>query len=398
MTGQRMAFLVASVGGIGFFAMSVVVLGVWPGRELDGETRRMAPEHALPFTASELRGRDVYSREGCAYCHTQQVRWLERDVKRFGKPTLAWETRFDFPHLWGTRRIGPDLQREGVVRSDDWQLAHLFAPRTVVPDSVMPDFPWLFEGAADRPSQEAKDLLAYLKALGKARELAGAEGEAKVNMADMEGMGDFHSGPLNASAAAARRATAHPAIPEGTADKRALEIYAHNCAGCHGAKGEGDGPAAKALAPHPANLAGHEYTPDRIAQTLWNGVAGAAMPAWRDLPVADLSALIAVVRKLETPSAEPAPPQQIVDLGKQVYDANCSQCHGENGSGDGPAGKEISMLPANFTTGRPGVAESLRVLREGIEGTPMGPWNRRLSEAELSAVAYYVRSFYRQAR
>jgi len=208
-------------------------------------------------------------------------------------------------------------------------------------------------------------------------------------------MGDFHSAPLNASAAIARRATAHPQLPAGTADRHAQDLYAHNCSGCHGAKGEGDGPAAKALAPHPANLAGHEYTPDRIAQTLWNGVAGSAMSGWRDLPQTDLAALVAMVRKLETPSAEPAPPQQIVDLGKQVYQDNCAQCHGENGAGDGPAGKEISMLPANFVTGRPSVAESLRALREGVEGTPMAPWNRKLSEAELSAVAYYVRSFYK---
>lgn len=397
MSGPRMALLVASLGGVGFFGMSVLVLGVWPGRVLEDETRRMAPEHSLPLTASEQRGRDIYAREGCAYCHTQQVRYLDRDVSRFGKPTQAWETRFDFPHLWGTRRIGPDLAREGAVRPEDWQLAHLYAPRTVVPDSVMPAFPSLFDGAADRPTQEGRDLLAYLNSLGKARELAGPEGEARAmkSAGTMDEMGDFHSAPLNASAAMARRTTKHPALAAVAADQHSQELYDHNCAGCHGAKGEGDGPAAKALAPHPANLAGHEYTQDRIAQTLWNGVAGSAMPAWRDVPPADLAALAAQVKKLQTASAEPAPPQQIVDLGKQVYQENCAQCHGENGAGDGSAGREIRMAPANFVTGRPGVAESLRALREGIEGSPMAPWNKKLSEVELSAVAYYVRSFYK---
>ena len=81
----RMAYLVAGVAGIGFFALSVLLLGVWPSRVLEVEIARQTPEHSLPLTASELRGRHIYSSEGCAYCHTQQVRYLERDVERFGK-------------------------------------------------------------------------------------------------------------------------------------------------------------------------------------------------------------------------------------------------------------------------------------------------------------------------
>ena len=109
----RMAYLVASVAGVAFFAMSVALLGVWPGRVLEAQSRAMAPEHVLALTASEQRGREIYGREGCAYCHTQQIRYLHTDMLRFGAPTLAWETRFDYPHLWGTRRIGPDLARAG---------------------------------------------------------------------------------------------------------------------------------------------------------------------------------------------------------------------------------------------------------------------------------------------
>ena len=138
----------------------------------------MSPPHPLGLSVSEQRGRAIYSREGCAYCHTQQIRYLHADMARFGAPTLAWETRFDYPHLWGTRRIGPDLAREGANRSEDWQFAHLYAPRSLVPDSVMPAYPSLFDGSADRPRQEARDLVAYLETLGRARELAGPEGEA----------------------------------------------------------------------------------------------------------------------------------------------------------------------------------------------------------------------------
>jgi mono/diheme cytochrome c family protein len=384
--------LVACLGGIGFFAMSVLTLGVWPGRVLEEETRRMSPAHPLNLTASEQRGREIYGREGCAYCHTQQVRNLARDVERFGKPTLAWETRFDYPHLWGTRRIGPDLAREGSIRPDDWQLSHLYAPRAIVPDSVMPAFSSLFDGAPDRPLQSGRDVLAYLQTLGRSRDLAGPEGEAHVvNMADM----DLPVGPLNASAASARRDGTFPHLDDVSATPRSQDVYTRNCAGCHGAKGDGEGLGAAGLHPRPANLTEHEYTKDRLAFALWNGVAGSAMPGWRDLPKQDLAALTSVVRAFYAASTEPVPPEQIVDLGRQVYADRCAQCHGEKGGGDGPAVKEISMNPTNFTAERPSVAESLRALRNGVDGTPMAPWNTRLNEAELSAVAYFVRGFYR---
>src|SRR5215207_9899077 len=175
----RMAYVVASVAGVGFFALSVVLLGYWPKQVLDAQTRAMGPEFVLELTASALRGRAIYAREGCAYCHTQQIRYLAADHERFGAPTLAWETRRDYPHLWGTRRIGPDLSRAAGTRPDDWQLAHLFAPRAVVAQSVMPAYASLFDGAPDRPRQEARDLVTYLNTLGRARELAGAEGESR---------------------------------------------------------------------------------------------------------------------------------------------------------------------------------------------------------------------------
>ena len=377
MSAPRTALLVAGVGGIGFFAMSILVLGVWPGRVLEDQTKKLAPAHPLPLTPSEQRGREIYSREGCAYCHTQQVRYLDRDIQRFGKPTLAWETRFDYPHLWGTRRIGPDLSRESSIRSDDWQLAHLYNPRNLVPDSVMPAFPSYFDGAPDRPLQSAQDLLAYLKSLGRARELADTDPA------------------LNASGSSARREDKHPQLASVAATPQARDLYAHNCAGCHGEKGDGEGPGASGLHPHPANLTEHEYTNDRVARALWNGIAGSAMPAWRDFPASDLAALSAVARQFHTASPEATPPQQIVDLGRQIYADHCAQCHGENGAGDGPGAKEINMQPTDFTAERPSLAESLRALRNGVDGTPMAPWNTKLSEAELSAAAYYVRSFYR---
>ena len=85
----RTSYLVASVAGVAFFVMSVVLLGLWPGRVLEDQSRRMSPPSPLGLTVAEQRGREIYAREGCAYCHTQQIRYLPADIERFGAPTLA---------------------------------------------------------------------------------------------------------------------------------------------------------------------------------------------------------------------------------------------------------------------------------------------------------------------
>jgi cytochrome c oxidase cbb3-type subunit 2 len=395
----RTSYLVASIGGVAFFAMSVALLGIWPGRTLQEQTRTMSPEHPLGLSVSELRGRGIYSREGCAYCHTQQIRYLHSDMTRFGAPTLAWETRFDYPHLWGTRRIGPDLAREGSTHSADWHFAHLYSPRALMADSVMPAYPIFFDGSPDRPRQEARDLLAYLETLGRARELAGPEGEARARAAcncpndDMAQMA-FHSAALNANPAKPRRQGDSPKLVATGDLDLGQRIYLHNCASCHGARGETDGPGATGLHPRPVNLTEHEYTLDRMGYVMWNGIAGTAMSAWRDLSVEDLSAVSRVVRGFHARQSEPELPANIRELGARVYTANCVQCHGEHGGGDGSAVRELPIVPTNFRGQRPSIAASLRALRNGVEGTPMAPWTGRLSEPELSAVAYYVRGFF----
>jgi len=396
--GLRMAYIVASIGGVGFFVLSVLLLAVWPGRVLEDETRRMSPQHPLGLTTSELRGREIYGREGCAYCHTQQIRYLQSDMARFGAPTLAWETRFDYPQLWGTRRIGPDLSREASTRSTDWQYAHLYSPRSVVPDSIMPAFATLFDSSPDRPRQEARDLVSYLETLGRAREIAGPEGDAHArnacNCPDEMSQMAFQSPVLNASPARARRSGPHPQLAANADAHRGEEIYVHNCQGCHGVHGQGDGPGAESLHPQPPNFAEEEFTLDQLSSTLWNGSVGTAMPAWRDLPVEDLAAVASVVRGFHAPQKEPAFPSSILDLGANVYKDHCAQCHGDQGAGDGSAISELDVLPTNFREERPSVTEALRVLRNGMEGTQMAPWSAKLSEAELSAVAYYIRGFF----
>lgn len=119
------------------------------------------------------------------------------------------------------------------------------------------------------------------------------------------------------------------------------------------------------------------------------------MPAWRDTTPQDLAAVAQVVQAFHAPQPEPAIPQNVLDLGATVYADHCAQCHGEKGAGDGSASNQFAVAPTNFQAQRPSLAASLRALREGVEGTPMAPWNTKLPEAELSAVAYYVRGFYR---
>ena len=399
----RMSYLVASLAGVGFFVLSVAWLGVWPARRLAEDARRTGPGHVVALTPSEARGRVIYAREGCAYCHTQQVRFTQADITRFGAPTLAWETRADTPHMLGTRRIGPDLARAGGTRSEDWHLTHLYAPRSVVSASVMPSYRHLFDGGPDAPRQEARDLVAYLETLGRARELAGEEGEARaasVSHAHMEGL--TPSPVLNANPARTRRTGEVPVLPADGDRARGELLYARTCAACHGPTLEGDGPGAGGLRPRPTNLAEHTYTDGRLAQALWNGVSGTAMPAWRDLPIADLAALVRYVGDPRIPGPlrhdRIQVPPETLEYGKRVYDANCAQCHGAQGAGDGWAAHALAVAPTNFRAQRLWGTAAMRILQTGIEGTMMASWRSRLSGEEMQAVSEYIAQFFRDAR
>lgn len=102
-----------------------------------------------PLPALELEGRDIYIREGCHVCHTQMVRPLRAEVERYGHYSVAGEHVYEHPFLWGSKRTGPDLARVGGRYSDDWHKVHLFNPRSVVPESNMPAFPWLYDNTLD---------------------------------------------------------------------------------------------------------------------------------------------------------------------------------------------------------------------------------------------------------
>ena len=109
-----------------------------------------------PYTAVQLEGRDIYIREGCNNCHSQMIRPMRAETERYGHYSVAGESVYDHPFLWGSKRTGPDLARVGGRYSDDWHRAHLFNPRDVVPESNMPAFPWLFDAKLTGEDTAAK--------------------------------------------------------------------------------------------------------------------------------------------------------------------------------------------------------------------------------------------------
>jgi cytochrome c oxidase cbb3-type subunit 2 len=98
-----------------------------------------------PYTPLQLAGRDIYQREGCYLCHSQMIRPFRDEKLRYGHYSLAAESQFDHPFQWGSKRTGPDLARVGNKYSNEWHVQHLTAPRSVVKESIMPNYPWLLK-------------------------------------------------------------------------------------------------------------------------------------------------------------------------------------------------------------------------------------------------------------
>jgi cytochrome c oxidase cbb3-type subunit 2 len=120
-------------------------------------------ENLEPYSPLELIGRDIYIRESCATCHSQQVRPLLAEVERYGPFSMAGEFVYDRPFLWGSKRTGPDLHRIGGKYTDAWHRVHMLDPRSVVPDSIMPAYPWLAERAANGDRSIEKRLRALAR-------------------------------------------------------------------------------------------------------------------------------------------------------------------------------------------------------------------------------------------
>jgi cytochrome c oxidase cbb3-type subunit 2 len=116
-----------------------------------------------PYTPLQLEGRDIYIREGCVGCHSQMIRPFRAETERYGHYSVAGEFVYDRPFLWGSKRTGPDLHRVGGRYSDDWHRVHLNNPRDVVPESIMPAYPWLATNTLDGSAiQDKMHALAFM--------------------------------------------------------------------------------------------------------------------------------------------------------------------------------------------------------------------------------------------
>jgi cytochrome c oxidase cbb3-type subunit I/II len=397
------AFVIAFVAGFGFFVLSFVVLGILPARQLQAEIDRTAPRSMQSLTASEAHGRVVYGREGCAFCHTEQVRVIAADVARFGAPTAPWETQYDYPHLWGTRRVGPDLSREHGLHTDDWHFAHLFDPRATVPDSIMPPYPWLFNGSSAKPNRDGLDLVAYLRSLGRERELAGDSGNEQVDRGmamEMSSGYSAHGIPDTRPRIDVGGINPDAPIFTGTGAFETAkvaygrDIFQHNCTGCHGDNADGKGTARAGLLPVPVDLHQDHYSDAHLATILWDGVYGSAMPPWRQLDKSDLTALTAYVRSLEAQVTPVSMSSQALDVAAKLFAANCVSCHGEHGAGDGAAAGGIKPSPVNFHVRQPSPERAWTVLERGIPGSSMPAWKNRLTEDDRHLLVRYVQSLY----
>lgn len=409
------ATFVFLVAGVGFFVLAFVGLGLAPWAEVDGETATKAPKELTPLTPLQMAGRKSYIKNGCGYCHSQFVRQVGDDPLRYGPSSKAWEYSQQYPQLFGTRRIGPDLTREGGVHSDRWQYVHLYKPRMIVPWSIMPSFPWLFDGSPEKPSHEAKALVAYLQTLGKARQAhMQASGEASKRF--IPGIGpvleySYHGGKLADPGYDKVVYFKKAKRPEDTSNlrRRGGRLFRGQCMKCHGAQGFADGPAARYLKPTPVRLASFRFDPQFLYKVLYFGRPGTAMPSFVHsfdsfLAPRDLWALtdymtspgfykgddgISAVQAPEPPPKTAA----LMKLGEDTFSTQCSACHGARGGGDGPAASALSPAPVNFRGMQPSVRWAYHVITEGRAGTSMPPF-ASLKAKTRWALAYFIRSLF----
>lgn len=162
--------------------------------------------------------------------------------------------------------------------------------------------------------------------------------------------------------------------------------------------GKGDGKASASLSPKPANLTAARFSDQRLSSALWNGVAGSAMPPWRQLPAEDLRALVAYIQSLHVPSAPSAQEAASVGLGEALFAATCASCHGVTGEGNGPAAGALAPAPTNFHLKKPTEERACDVLENGVPGTAMPPWRSQLNADERHALVAFVRSLYSPAQ
>lgn len=420
---MKRAKVIALIAGFGFFMLALIVQGILPYllkenqvktvtrtiRTPLGELTEVKGE-AVPYTELLAKGRAIYISEGCWYCHSQYLRPTAGEDRRWGPVSEFGEYAYDLPHLFGTRRIGPDLTRVGGKYGDDWHVAHFFNPRMVVPDSVMPQFSWFYKAQAEEGKRvltdDAKAVVAYVQNLG---------------MNKGKWRDDF---PYQIIASGSASIETAASIAHGKA------VYQRRCAGCHGDKGDGNGTAPETVRfaialPRDFTTGVYKFrtTPSDsvpldsdIYRTITVGIRGAAMPPWFNLAEDDRWDVVHYIKIFsadfkkyppEEPIAIPHPPKPTPDLiahGKEVFEEmKCWECHGHEGKGDGPKSDTQvddfghKIPPANFTRGifksGPRPQDIFRTFMTGLSGTPMPSFVYSFtSQDDAWALGYFVLS------
>jgi cytochrome c oxidase cbb3-type subunit I/II len=316
---------------------------------------------ASDYTALEHVGRSVYIREGCWYCHSQYVRPVTGEDLRWGPVSEAGEYAFDLPHLFSTRRIGPDLTRVGLKYGDDWHYAHHWDPRLVVPDSVMPSFKWLYtrlrlslvksnDGPALPPSDELKKYFT-MKAERPIALYPNADGLTFVSPSP-DGRWPLDGTPV-------------------------IDL-----------KGFGDKPPAleRVTLVFP--------TQELVGLVRYIQKLGTNRGAWREV----FEPQTVGVSVMNIPSS-----QELLTLGREVYNTRCVGCHGKAGDGNGIAATFLSPRPRNFTLGvfkfrttqsgsLPTDGDLYRTVTRGVRWTAMPTWHE-LPDKERLAVVTFIKTF-----
>jgi cytochrome c oxidase cbb3-type subunit 2 len=251
--------------------VGTVITMVLPFAWVNTEADRI--ETVTPYSALEQAGRDVYIREGCNNCHTQTVRPLVAEVLRYGEYSKSGEFVYDRPHLWGSRRMGPDLARVGGKYPDAWHYQHMEAPRAMIPKSNMPAYAFLKDNQLDPTYiQKSMDVLGFPYTRDEIDALQGkTEMDAMVAYLQKLGTGI----PWRKAAAVEIVGEVQNPFPnDPAAVKAGAELFAQNCAVCHGAHGEGNiGP----------ELEPGSYEDADLFQIIFNGITENGMPSFASL-------------------------------------------------------------------------------------------------------------------
>ena len=364
MSGQRYGLrFYALVAGFGCISLAAFVQGVLPMLEPQSRTDKVTKvvrtdigelkwvEHrASDYTPLEKLGRAVYTREGCWYCHSQYIRPVTGETRRWGPVTQAGEYAFDMPHMFSTRRIGPDLSRVGLKYSDDWHLAHFWDPRMLSPDSIMPRFSALFDGPYT------------------AKVVAGADGARTIEKTPAtERLFNFGS---TEAITLTPNTEGLLYVPER--GKNPI-IFAPNK--------EFTGDSVRLLA----------ASEDLRGLIAYLQKLGTNRGKWRDR----FEPQLMEASQVSTPRSE-----EWIGYGKNVYERRCLGCHGVTGDGNGPAVAFMQKdRPRNFTLGvfkfrltpsgsLPDDGDLLRTITRGVRGTSMPSWHELQQKDSLAVIQY----------